>query len=369
MIKMNLLDLGWNAGFEAEFGPHRRQGFEPARLVRDNRITYGALLGDGEEREVVLGGKVYHDAATNADLPAVGDWVALELGGEGEETVIRARLPRQTCLSRRAPGHSAEEQVIVANVNVVLVVTEPGVDFNPRRLERYFAIIGRSGASPVVVVNKADLFSAAMGREAVEAIRQLNPEVAVHLTSAETGRGLPDVRSYFKKGVSVALVGSSGVGKSALVNRLLGDEYQWTGEVNQTTGKGRHTTSARELMVLRGGGILVDNPGIKEVQMWTDESTLREQFADIEDLAAKCRFFDCKHGSDVGCAIRASAEAGVLDPARYAGYLKLDLEIEKLKSSRKKRQMTIERRFKREGRKNVRNPDDRKDLELEVKPW
>jgi ribosome biogenesis GTPase len=366
---MNLAELGWNAGFEAAFEPFRRQGFTPARLVRDNRITYGALLGDGDEREVVLGGKVYHDALTNADLPAVGDWVALELGGAGEETVIRGRLPRQTCLSRRAPGHSAEEQVIVANVNVVLIVTEPGVDFNPRRLERYFAIIGRSGATPVVVVNKADLFSASLNREVVEAVRRLSPETAVHLTSAQTGRGMTEVRSYFKRGVSVALIGSSGVGKSALVNRLLGDEYQWTGEVNQTTGKGRHTTSARELMVLRGGGILVDNPGIKEVQMWTDESTLREQFADIDVLAAQCRFFDCKHGSDAGCAIRGSVEAGALDPARYAGYMKLDLEIEKLKSSRKKRQMTIERRFKREGRKNMRNPEDRRDLEREANPW
>jgi ribosome biogenesis GTPase len=295
--------------------------------------------------------------------------VALELGGEGEETVIRARLPRQTCLSRRAPGHSAEEQVIVANVNVVLVVTEPGVDFNPRRLERYFAIIGRSGASPVVVVNKADLFPSELSADVVDSIRLLNPEIPVHLTSAETGRGMPAVRSFFKKGVSVALVGSSGVGKSALVNRLLGDEYQWTGEVNQTTGKGRHTTSARELMVLRRGGILVDNPGIKEVQMWTDESTLREQFADIEALAALCRFFDCKHRSDAGCAIRASVDAGALDPARYAGYLKLDLEIEKLRNSRKKRQMTIERRYKREVRKNVRNPEDRRDFERDAKPW
>jgi ribosome biogenesis GTPase len=366
---MTLADLGWNAGFNAAFEPLRRQGLEPARLVRDNRITYGALLGDGEEREVVLGGRVYHDAATDAELPAVGDWVALELGGEGEETVIRARLPRQTCLSRRAPGHSAEEQVIVANVNIVLVVTEPGVDFNPRRLERYFAIIGRSGAAPVVLVNKADLFPQELSGEVIETIRRLNPEIPVHLTSAETGRGMPSVRSYFKRGVSVALVGSSGVGKSALVNRLLGDEYQWTGEVNHSTGKGRHTTSARELMVLRRGGILVDNPGIKEVQMWTDESTLREQFADIEALAGQCRFFDCKHGSDAGCAIRASVEAGVLDAARYAGYLKLDQEIEKLKSSRKKRQMTIERRSKREVRKHVRNPEDREDFERDVNPW
>jgi len=366
---MTLTDLGWSPWFEEAYAPFRDSGWQPARLIRDNRISYGALLGDGEERAVVMGGKVYHDAQSDADLPAVGDWVALELGGPGEETVIRARLPRRTCFSRRAPGHSAEEQVIVANVDVVLVVTEAGTDYNPRRLERYFAIIGRSGAKPVVLLNKSDLFTAAENKEVLEAIKKLNPEAEVHLTSAHTGKGLPAVRAYFQTGVSVAFIGSSGVGKSALVNRLLGDEYQWTGEVNETTGKGRHTTSARELMVLRKGGIVVDNPGIKEIQMWTDENTLRERFADIEALAARCKFHDCKHRSDAGCAIRTAVEAGELDSARYAGYLKLDEEIVKLQGSRKKRQMTIERRFKREGRQKVRNLSDRRELEREASPW
>ncbi len=366
---MTLADLGWNSWFAAAFAPFEKQGWRPARLIRDNRITYGALLADGEEREVVLGGRVYHEAVSDADLPAVGDWVALEVGEIGDETVIRGRLPRLTCLSRRAPGQSAEEQVIVANVNIVLVVTEGGADYNARRLERYFAIIGRSGAKAVVLVNKADLFSASENRATVEAVRALNPDVDVHLTSAETGRGLPAVRSYFQAGVSVAFIGSSGVGKSALINRLLGDEYQWTGEVNEITGKGRHTTSARELMVLRKGGIVIDNPGIKEVQMWTDESTLRESFSDLADLASQCRFFDCKHGPDAGCAIRAAVEAGTLDPARYAGYLKLDAEIEKLRGRCKKRQMTIERRYKREERQKVRNASDRRELEREQRPW
>ncbi len=366
---MTLEDLGWNDWFENAFAPLRKHGWHPARLIRDNRITYGALLGNGDELEVVMGGKVYHDAASDAELPAVGDWVALEVGSDEGETVIRARLPRKTCFSRRAPGHSAEEQVIVANVDVVLVVTQSGSDFNPRRLERYFAIIARSGAKPVVLVNKADLFSVQENRETVAAIKTLNPDADVHLTSAETGRGMPAVKAYFQKGISVAFIGSSGVGKSALVNRLLGDEYQWTGEVNETTGKGRHTTSARELMVLRKGGIVIDNPGIKEVQMWTDEQTLREAFADIIELAGQCRFLDCKHGADVGCAIRSAVETGQLAAERYAGYLKLDAEIVALKARRKKRQMTVERRFKREGRQKVRNVSDRHDQADELRPW
>ena len=365
---MTLEDLGWNDAFEREFRAHARVGWHPARLIRDNRITYGALLGDGEELEVVMGGKVYHEAKSDAELPAVGDWVALELGRAGEETVIRARLKRQTCFSRKTPGDSAEEQVIVANVDVVMVVTEAGPDFNPRRLERYFALIARSGAKPVVLMNKADLFTGKQSAEAAELIQGLNPAAEVHLTSAATGRGFGAIRSYFQRGVSVAFIGSSGVGKSALVNRLLGDEYQWTGEVNEVTGKGRHTTSARELMVLRGGGIVVDNPGIREVQMWTDETTLRERFSDIEALAQQCRFLDCKHGSDEGCAIRMAVERGELDGKRYSGFLKLDEEIQRLGMRRKKRQMTLERRFKREGRAKVRNPMDRRDFEDEQRP-
>jgi ribosome biogenesis GTPase len=365
---MTLEDLGWNERFAREFGEVARSGWQPARLIRDNRITYGALLGDGEEREVVMGGKVYHEAQSDAELPAVGDWVALDVGDADEETVIRARLTRQTCLSRKTPGDSAEEQVIVANVDVVMVVTEAGPDFNPRRLERYFALIARSGAKPVVVVNKLDLFSQKQSEEAAEIIRGLNPTAGVYLTSAETGRGLSDVRGYFQRGVSVALVGSSGVGKSALVNRLLGDEYQWTGEVNEVTGKGRHTTSARELMVLRKGGIVIDNPGIREVQMWTDEITLRERFSDIEALSRACRFDDCKHGRDDGCAIRAAVENGQLAEARFRGFLKLDEEIAHLARRRKKRQMTLERRFKRDARAKVRNPMDRRDFEDEERP-
>ncbi len=368
---MTLEDLGWNDFFEQQFAPYYDAGYVPARLIRDNKISYGALFvedGQFEELEVIMSGKVYHDAETDAELPAVGDWVALDLGGEGEDTVIRARLPRQTCFSRKAAGDSAEEQVLAANVSVVTVVTDAGPDFNPRRMERYFALIGRSGAKALVLVNKSDLFPTAQSKEAAEAIRALNPEAEVHVTSVETRRGLKVLKDHLKRGVSMAFIGSSGVGKSAMINYLLGDEFQWTGEVNEVTGKGRHTTTARELMVLRKGGIIIDNPGIKEVQMWTDETTLRERFSDIEALAAQCQFHDCKHGKDKGCAIRMAVEQGTLEAERYEGYLKLDDEIAKLRRRRKKRQMTVERRAKRDHRVKARNRSDRQDIEREWKP-
>lgn len=365
---MTLLDIGWNAAFEEAFAPYLKQGWVPARLTRDNKITYGALVGDGDEFEAVMCGKVYHDAETDADLPAVGDWVALEVGHEDQEHVIRARLPRQTCFSRKMAGKSTEEQVIAANVDVVVVVTDAGTDFSLRRMERYFTIIARSGAKAVVLVNKSDLYEKEDNEDAAAQIRALNPEADVHITCATKKRSLSVLRQYLKKGQTVTLIGSSGVGKSSVLNQLLGDEYQWTDDVNELTGKGRHTTTARELIILPKGGILIDNPGIKEIQMWTNEITLREGFADIEQLALQCKFGDCKHSKDAGCAIRAALEAGKLDPGRYEGFLKLDEEIEKLRRSRKKRQMTVERRSKRELRAQVRQYEKRRDPDHELEP-
>lgn len=357
---MTLEDLGWNAEFERQFAPFREQGWEPARLIRDNKISYGALLGDGEELEVVMSGKVYHDAETDAELPAVGDWVALEVGDENEDTMIRARLPRQSCLSRKMSGRSTEEQVIAANVNVVVVVTDPGPDLNLRRMERYFAIIGKSRSKPVVLVNKADLFPKPQCEEAAAAIRALNPAADVHITSAERGTSLKILRTYLKRGISMTLIGSSGVGKSSVMNYLLGMDYQWTDEVNDHTGKGRHSTTARELIVLESGGILIDNPGIREVHMWTDETTLRERFADIEELAGQCKFHDCKHGTDAGCAIRAAMAEGKLGKDRFESFLKLEDEIEKLRRSRKKREVTGSRHARRERHEQARKYSDRR---------
>jgi len=367
--KITLADLGWNETFARDFAPYAEQGWKPARLLRDNKIAYGALLIDGDdfdELDVILGGKVYHDAQTDAELPAVGDWVAVEL--TDDEAVIRARLPRQSCFSRRSAGHSAEEQVIAANVDTVIVVTEAGSDFSLRRMERYFMLISRSGAKAVVVLNKSDLFTDKENKQAAEEIRALNPEAEIHITSVLKNKGMRTLRNYLKRGVTVAFIGSSGVGKSAMINAMLGDEWQDVDEVNEVTGKGRHTTTARELIILPKGGILVDNPGIKEVQMWTDETILRESFADIDELASQCRFHNCQHVKDVGCAIRAAVEAQTLEPARYEGYLQLEDEIAKLKRLQKKRQMTVERRNKRDHKIKARNREDRVDIQRNLKP-
>ncbi|MGB1258614.1 MAG: GTPase RsgA, partial [Akkermansiaceae bacterium] len=223
---MTLNDLGWNPAFQKDFDKLSLKNCLPARLIRDNKISYGALFIDEEgdvcEREVVMSGKVYHAASSDAELPAVGDWVALELAkNEDGENMIRARLPRQTCFSRKLPGKSTMEQVIAANVSVVVVVTDAGPDFNPRRMERYFTLIRRSGSKAVVLVNKSDLFPAEQNEEAAEIIRALDADADVFVTSAAKNEGLEVLHQYLDPGVSVTLVGSSGVGKSTLVNQLL----------------------------------------------------------------------------------------------------------------------------------------------------
>jgi ribosome biogenesis GTPase len=207
-----------------------------------------------------------------------------------------------------------------------------------------------------------------VNEEAKVEISKLSKDADVFITSAVKNEGLEVLKTYLQKGVSITLVGSSGVGKSTLVNQLLGEEWQWTSDVNEVTGKGRHTTTARELMVLKDGGILIDNPGIREVQMWTDEMTLRESFSDIEQLAGDCEFHDCKHGIDKGCAIRVAVEDGSLDPERYESFLELDEEIEALKKRQKKRKILLERRAKRDHRVKARNLADRIDYDKEQNP-
>ena len=347
---MTLNDLGWNPRFEAEFADCYNNGWQPARLIRDNKISYGAILGDGTEIEVALGGAVYHEAETDAALPSVGDWVALEMGDEGNEyeAVIRARLERQTCLSRKAPGKGTEEQVIAANVDVVFVVTDAALDFNARRMERYFAVMQRSGARAVVLLNKSDLYPEEAIQAAKAQLLALSPDVDVCITSALDSSGVDALRGYLQPGKTIALIGSSGVGKSSLINQLIGQDWLWTGEVNGVTGKGMHTTTARELLALRRGGMLIDNPGIREVQVWTDAKTLKESFRDFDEIASQCKFHDCKHGSDKGCAIHVAIESGTLCRERFINYLKLDFELAQLSQRQKKRQLTVSRRSRRE---------------------
>ena len=366
MPKPSLADLGWNDAFERAFRPWGKKGCEPGLIIQDNKISYLAFTPSVGYLDVILSGKVWHEAETNADLPAVGDWVALDIAeSDTEDSVIRNRLPRRTCFSRKIPGKGTEQQVIGANVDTVMLITEPNVDFNPRRIERYMMIVARSGAEPVIVINKCETLTESEREELEAQLLEITENAArLHFVSALEKIGLDTLSDYFGPGKAVACVGSSGVGKSTLINAITGAD-EWTGDVNALTGKGRHTTTWRTVVFLSSGGLLIDNPGMREIQMWTDEQSLREHFKDVDALAAECRFHDCKHGTDAGCRVRQALESGELDIERFESYLNLENEVAELNRRQKKRQMHLEKVHKREKRRIHRNFEDRREFEDE----
>lgn len=358
--------LGWNAEFAAAFAALEHPEWYPARIIRETKINFTVIAKGKGDHEVVLSGKVWHDAVSDADLPTVGDWVAVDPGQGKDLPVIRALLPRRNRFSRKAPGKSCAEQVIGTNVDMVVVVTDADSDYNLRRIERYLTLIRKCGAKPVVLINKADIVPEEQMQQACNEVAALGVEV--YPIVAHWKKGYPKYLRRVPKGTTITVVGSSGVGKSTFVNSLLGDEWLETGGVNAVTGKGRHTTVARELVVLPGGGVLIDNPGMREIQMWTDMATLRAQFDDLSALANECRFADCSHRKDAGCAIRAALESGTLSPERYEHFLNLDAEIAELERRSAKRQMTLERVSRREKRNTMRNRDDREDMRRDLHP-
>ncbi|HXF98005.1 MAG TPA: ribosome small subunit-dependent GTPase A [Gaiellaceae bacterium] len=320
-----LAALGWDDAWETAFEPYRRQGLAPARVAVPHRAAYDVLTADGEAR-ARLPGRLRHEARGRTELPTVGDWVALE-ARDGSLPAIRAVLPRRTAFVRRlAPegGRPGREQVVAANVDVMFVAASLGEELDPRRLERYLALVRQGGARPVLLLTKADLHERPERAEA-EA-RALVSDVPVHAVSARTGRGLDALRSYLPPGVTGALLGPSGVGKSTLVNALVGEEVVATGEAGRD-GVGRHVTTRRELVLLPDGGLLIDNPGMRELHLTADREALAQTFSDIAELAAGCRFSDCRHEAEPGCAVRQALAEGRLAPERWRIYRALAREL------------------------------------------
>ena len=319
-----LTEYGWNERWAAAYAEHAREGRIPARVALEHTHIYRAVTAEGETLARVAG-RLRHQAERRAQFPAVGDWVALE-PVPNSDARIHAVLPRSSRFSRRAAGDVTEEQVVAANIDVVFLVGGLDNDFNPRRIERYLVVAWDSGATPVVVLNKADLVDDA--ERHIEDVRAVAPGVHVHAVSARHLESLNVLRGYLGTGRTAALLGSSGVGKSTIVNRLAGFDLLRTHDVRITDSRGRHTSTARQMVLLDEGGVLIDTPGMRELQLWESGDAFQDAFADVDAIAAGCRFRDCRHREEPGCAVRRSVEEGTLPAVRLESYLKLAAERE-----------------------------------------
>jgi ribosome biogenesis GTPase len=315
--------LGWNAHFAGLFEGFTASGLLPARVARQDRGGY-VVYTAGRAHRATVRGALRFAAASKVELPAVGDWVAVSLARADSEATIDAVLPRRSVIQRGAAGSRTGAQVIAANVDVLLICCGLDRDFNLRRIERYLTVAYSGGVAPVVLLTKSDACNLVVQRVAeTESVAMGVPVLAV---SAVDGCGLDHVRSLAWPGRSAALVGSSGVGKSTLINALLGGHAMRTAAV-RSDGRGRHTTTHRQLLLIPGGGVIVDTPGMRELQLWGDEEDAVGAFADIAALAAGCRFRDCSHVGEPGCAVRIAADTGEIDASRLASYHKLQREL------------------------------------------
>jgi ribosome biogenesis GTPase len=318
---LNLEDFGWDAFFAEAFEPYVGDNLIPARVSARHHGPCELFTELGPMGGLPAG------KLSDEELPAVGDWVAVRPVDGEKKAVIEAVLPRRTSFMRKEAHKRTIEQVIAANVDTVFVVTAFGFDLNPRRLERYLTSAWDSGSSPVIVVNKLDT-----AEDPTAELLEIEPVVMgvpVHAVSAVTGDGLDELDPYLEPGKTIALLGSSGVGKSTLVNRFAGRDVLATAQTS-AGGRGRHTTSHRELVPLPSGAILLDTPGMRELQLWAGEETLDTTFSEISELAGECRFADCAHEREPGCAIRRALSDGSLSQERWSSYLKLQRELRAL---------------------------------------
>ena len=319
----DLKALGWNERFEKSFRPHENQGLRPARVGVAHNYLYQLYSTEGEVMAEVAG-KLRHQITRADALPVVGDWVAIRFDSASSRATIEAVLPRRSHFARRAAGEPTRKQLVAANIDTVFLVSGLDDDFNLRRIERYLVAIRTSGATAVLVLNKADLCVDPEPLRAAAAA--LAPEMSIHVLRALAPSGTDPLLAHLAPGHTCALIGSSGVGKSTIINRLLGTNRQRTRSVRNRDGRGRHTTTQRELILIPGHGMLIDTPGMRELQLWDEVTAIDDAFDDIRNLAVECRFRDCAHNKEPGCAVRGAVETGQLQPARLNSYQQLQRE-------------------------------------------
>jgi len=323
----DLKQLGWDDFYENQLTPEEKAKYKCARVCGESRGVYRLLFPGGQELWGEITGKIRHEARGRADFPAVGDWVAVGIRPGSDRCTIQRLLQRKTKLSRKAAGTSKdEEQVLAANIDFAFLVTSLNAELNLRRMERFLTIIWESGAVPVILLTKADLCADVQG--IVTQVETIANGVDIHVLATLEGKGISALERYIGEAKTVVLIGSSGVGKSTLANKILGKDLMEVGDIREDDSKGRHTTTSRHLLPLPQGGFLIDTPGIRELQLPDSRQGLAATFDDIEQLQTQCRFSDCRHQTEPNCAIKTALEDGSLDSVRYESYLKLLSEVE-----------------------------------------
>ena len=324
---MSSIDFGWDEYFAREWSEHDTEKMFPGRIIAD----YGQMLRVAADGGELL---VNRPVQKNDDdwQVAVGDWVALSSAANTGQALLRFVLKRKTKFSRAAAGMVVKEQVVAANVDYVFLMQSLNRDFNMRRLERYLIAAWESGAVPVVVLTKADCCGDVDHKKAI--VYDTAPGVEVHALSCVTGEGLEEIRKYLVRGKTIAFLGSSGVGKSTLVNTLAGEVLLKTAAIREHDSRGRHTTSHREIFLMSGGGLILDTPGMRSLSLWEADTGMEVMFGDIEELIRRCRFYDCTHQNEPGCAVREALHDGRLGRQRWDSWLKLQKELEHLEAKK-----------------------------------
>jgi ribosome biogenesis GTPase len=331
---MDLTKLGWNADLNQQFAPHHAKGLVPARVAVEDKHFFRVWTAEAELLAQVTG-KCFHEArGSNSKLPKVGDWVAVKLVVNEEKAMIQAILPRRTQLCRKMTGRGSNEHILATNIDTAFMVTAADASFDATRLEQMLVMAHESGARPVVLLNKIDLCDDLDARLA-DATRVAS-DALVLAACALTGRGVEKLAQLIKPGDTAVFIGTSGVGKSSLINRLYGEDIQATVEVRTNDAKGRHTTSWREMIFLPQGGVVIDTPGMREFHIWIGSEGSKQTFPEVDALAVRCHFRDCTHTKENQCAVLEALAAGTLPRERYDSFRKLQLEIRYLREAEKR---------------------------------
>lgn len=337
--------FGWEEFFENDFKQYSQKDYKAGRVAIENKSNFLIYTAFGE-LTAGLSGRFHYNASSSADYPAVGDWVAVRIIDGENKALIEHVLKRKNKFSRKAAGDSTEEQIIAANTDIIFIVTSLNQDINLKRIERYLTMVSENNAMPVIILNKSDICG--NEEEKKSEVISIAKGAELHSISAKENKGVDVLRKYFSGNKTVAVVGSSGVGKSTIINRLAGYDKMEVSDIGLYKDKGRHTTSHRELLVLDSGGLIIDTPGMREIQLWEGKEGMSETFADVEELTLLCRFSDCKHDTEPGCAVKKAIDDGELTGERFNNYIKLQKEVKYFENKLDKRsQLEEKKRWKK----------------------